>query len=392
MQKKRFPFLSKERSSLKNESFFSKKKLGVIIFVLVVMLVVLSFFFYLKNSDYDSLKKEYSSFVVDSKNTIFSLNEKISLLEKNNSDLNKALINLNNAYDSLSSKSDKLEESYSTLKIEVEGTIKKIDEYKAEIQSSLDWFNYNSLLGKEGFSVLSKLKSNCKSENSKSCEINLGCFNLVNFEFLKYEYKNDLVTSNTLDKLQSVSQFIKNKGGDCEDFSLFFKAEYNSLTQSCEGKEIKLVAWVRKDNDRFWLNFDSSWYLPDAKKVYLSKENIFPAIVCGSMYDPRSKKINGHCVLAFSNKKIVSFQDISVLASVELIEPQSGEYLGFIGDDSGVFVISYLGGSVSSLSYIDTIITDNDFFIYKDGLWNNYAKFNDELSLKKEKLESLLEE
>lgn len=396
MHKKRFPFVSKESSSQKsasvfgykeNKSIFSQKILFGIIFVLFVIIVVLSFFFYLKNEDYNSLKNEHASFTSSSDNTIFALNEKISLLEKNNSDLNKALVNLNNAYDILSSKSDQLEESYSVLQTEVEGTIQKIEEYKVEIQSSLDWFNYNSLLGKEGFSVLSKLKSNCKSENSRECKINLGCFNLVNSKFINYKYKDDLVTSSSFDKLQSVSDFVKNKGGDCEDFSLFFKAEYNSLVDSCDGKKPNLFAWVENKGSKFWSNFSETWYLPDAKAQYLDVNNIHPLVVCGSIFDPQSQQVNGHCVLAFASRKIISVEDIFVLEDSELIEPQTGQYLGFIGSDSGVFLVSL---NSSSLSYIDTLITDNDFFIFRNNEWSNYKKFGSELFIDKNSLESLI--
>ena len=138
---------------------------------------------------------------------------------------------------------------------------------------------------------------------------------------------------------------------------------------------------------KIWSNFDNSWYLSNAKQQYLDTLNIYPVVVCGSIFDPQTSIVNGHCVLAFASKKIISAEDIVVLNSSELIEPQTGEYLGYVGSDSGVFLISE---NPSSLSYIDTLITDNDFFIFRNNEWSNYAKFGSELIEDKNSLEALI--
>jgi hypothetical protein len=352
----------------------------------VLLLLVCVELLVLTIDSFEGVKREYSEFSANSSSKISSLNSFIFLLNQTNFDLNSSLINLNRKYNSLSSKANALESSYSDLKEEVDKTISKIDSYEKEIQSSLEWFNSNSTLGSGTSFILSKLKSNCKKESRNACKINLGCFHLVNSEFIEYKYKNDLVTSNTLDKLQSISEFISNKGGDCEDFSLFFKAEYNSLVNTCSS-DVSLFAWEREGGNKFWANFDSSWYISNADEVYLSKENIFPIIVCGAIFDPQSKKVNGHCILAFSSKKISSFEDISVLNSAELIEPQTGEYLGFVGEDSGIFLISEKS---NALSYIDTLITDSDFFIFRNNDWANYERFGNDLNIQKENLNLLI--
>lgn len=356
------------------------------ILILVVLLVVYIGLLVFSNISSENLKKEYSAFVAGYDSKVSSLNSIIFSLNKENSDLNSALNKLNGEYNSLSSKNNALEYSYSNLKDEVDSTISKINDYQIEIQSSLDWFSSNSVLGNHE-NILLNLKSSCKKETSKVCQINLGCFHLVNSEFINYKYKDDLITSNVSDKLQTISEFIKNKGGDCEDFSLFFKAEYNSLIESCNGKKPTLFAWVEKKGSRFWSNFDNTWYLENATQKYLDKNNVFPVIVCGSIFDPNTGQVNGHCVLAFANKKIVSSEDISVLNSAELIEPQTGGYLGFVGNDSGIFLVS--NDSVHS-SFINTLITDNDFFIFSNNEWSNYALFGEELDNDKNSLENLI--
>lgn len=357
----------------------------IILFLLLITSVVLIF---LINSSLEKLKKEYNDYVTLTSSNIDSLNKKIIELNNEKSDLNKSFIKLSLDYSSLFVKANELESSYFNLKEEVDNTLIKIEDYEKQIQSSLEWFNNNSFLNTTDSKIISKLKSNCRKITSNGCQINLGCFNLVNSEFINYKYKDDLVTSNTVDKLQSIEEFIKNKGGDCEDFSLFFKSEYNSLTEYCSDKPLVLFAWVSEKNSRFYANFNETWYLSNAQKKYLNKENIYPVVVCGAIFDPNVQVINGHCVVAFANKKIISFEDISALNSAELIEPQSGAYLGFVGDDSGVYLISQ---NSSSQSYINTLITNNDFFIYKNEEWVSYSKFGEELDDQKEKLFELVE-
>lgn len=335
----------------------------------------------------NKLKSEYELFVVKSNNSITALNATIAELNQTNSSLDANLLELKGKYESLSSSNSDLTQSYSQLKSEALGTISKIDAYESEIQKALEWFKENSVLSSLEINALVNLKSNCKEIVSQNCEINLGCFNLVNSEFVNYKYKSDLSALNIDDKLLSLSEFVKNGGGDCEDYTLFFKAEYNSLLNSCEKKVPVLFGWVESKGSTFWANSSNTWYLPNAEKKYLNKENIFPVGVCGPMFDPNTNKVNGHCVLAFANKPILSFSDISTLLSAELVEPQSGEYLGFVGKDSGIFLVTDFA---KSTSFIDTLITDNDLFLYREGAWNNYSEFRSELVLRKNSLSAVL--
>jgi hypothetical protein len=370
-------------------SVFPENKIKLMAFILLFFCLIFLILFILTSASLDAVKKEHSIFVSNSSNTISSLNNAIFDLTKTNSNLTNSLIDLNIKYTLLSSKTDSLESSYADLKKESDLTIAKIEDYQTQIQSSLDWFNLNSTLGETHENILLNLKSSCKKETSKNCQINLDCFSLVNSKFINYKYKDDLATSDSLDKLQSIEDFIKNKGGDCEDFSLFFKAEYNSLVDSCNGKKPNLFAWVEKKNSTFWSNFENTWYMDNATIKYLDSNNIFPVVVCGSIYDLQTDKINGHCVLAFVSKKIIYAEDIFILNFAELVEPQTGKYLGFVGSDSGIFLVS---DNSFVDSYIDTLITDEDFFIYKNNEWVNYAKFGVELSNDKNSLEQLLKD
>jgi hypothetical protein len=63
--------------------------------------------------------------------------------------------------------------------------------------------------------------------------------------------------------------------------------------------------------------------------------------------------------------------------------------LGVVGEDSGIYLASE---GLLSNSYIDTLITEADFFLYRDGKWNNYSEFGLELARRKSALMDLLSE
>jgi len=371
------------------KSFFSKRVLSIILVLFLLFSILLLFFVFSLSEELSTLKLKHDVFVFESNSKISSLNENIFVLEKEKNGLNLNLANLQDLYNSLSNSNAQLNKSYSELKSEANTTIAKIEDYEIEIKKSLDWFGANSVLDNSRERILLNLKSSCLEKSSSRCEINLGCFFLVNSEFLNYEYKFDSATSGVVDKLQSVNDFVKNGGGDCEDYSLFFKAELNSLAEECLSSEVSLFGWVEKNNNTFWANTSKSWYLPNADKKYFDKNNLFPIVVCGSMFDPKSNEINGHCVIALTKSRIVSFSDISSLNFAELVEPQTGEYLGVVGGFSGIYLASE---NLVSSSYIDTLITDADFFLYRGGKWNNYSEFGVELAQRKSALMGLLGE
>lgn len=372
--------------------------------ILVLLIIIMFLFFNLNNviEQKNILEKEFFLFKENSLNEITGLKENIFLLEKNNSDLEFALNQLQLAHNQLRDSSQKLDVSFMELKKETNLTIQKIVDYENEIQTSMEWFKTNSYLSQKQRNILLDLKANCFQKNMSSCEINLACFHLINKEFQNFKYLNDERTSNKLDKLQSIEQFVTNKGGDCEDYALLFKAEYNSLLNDCfnEGKKIRLFAW-EKGNTRFWLDNSSTWYFEDAKKVFLEEGYVHPVIVCGNMFDLQSGEINGHCVIAFTKKEVNDINDMLELNLSPLIEPQTGFYLGRINSDPGLKMIdilinetqltdeSKLESIIKFESYINTIITNQDYFLYTTH-WNNYATFKKQLDEKKILLENIL--
>ena len=106
---------------LKNKSFIW------LISCFVIILVLLGYIFYL-NSNLSHYKS------------------KAAELEVKFNDLSENLQTLNQNYDSLNEDYSDLEQSNEIIKSEVDKVITRIDDYKSEIQTSMEWFRTNSEL------------------------------------------------------------------------------------------------------------------------------------------------------------------------------------------------------------------------------------------------------
>lgn len=325
---------------------------------------------------------------IDLKNQISNYQKEILILEKNIVELNQKIdiansnwINLNNTNSNLSANLNNAEEII----------IKKNEElldYENKISSSMNWFRENSYLNT---SIVSERKieketyGECVVEDEKSCNINLGCFYFVidKKNQLKYKYDNALELGQE-DKLSSILEFLENKGGDCEDYSLFYKAQFNSMVKRCENKSLILKSYSFKYGENkkrnFYLDIDKKWYIPN---VYVNKfENLnYSYIVCGDMYDLNTDTINGHCMVAFSEEKIKSIEDISLLSYSILIEPQTGEYLGLLDDDSEIFILENGDAIDDYYNSIWAIISDDDYYLYDETQlkWYSYGSMKNKL-------------
>jgi hypothetical protein len=375
----------------KRRFWFYPLTLGVFVFFVAVLAFAVIIQFgqiSLLQNELTLAKSEHVDYVTKAELKIGELNSDIADLTLQNAKMQSMYVDLSRKYADLESKNASISSSYETLKSEAQVTLSKVDSYKKEIQSSMDWFNTNSALSSSQSNVLTYLNSNCYKVVGNECQINLGCFYFVNNKLMNFAYALDTVTSNAADKLQSLDSFYTNRKGDCEDFSLFYKAEYNSIVKKCGANSPSLSAWVEDSSKKFDVTSAGTWYLPNAAGRTLQKENKNPVVVCGSMFDLQSGQIGGHCVIAFAGKKIKSVSDIDSINSAELVEPQNGMYLGKVGQEAGVYLTD---SSRTHSSYIDTIITDGDFFIFRDGSWNSYSDFLVQLSSARTSLQNLVE-
>ena len=336
------------------------------------------------NSSYSQLRSEYSKLNI-SLNKLrvdyVSLNDSYNLL-------NSELAQLNVSYSSLNT-------SYVSLQIETEDLLDKIDGYQKNIQDSLSWFNFNSNI--QGINdtlkeeqVYYNLRDNCYKIEDGKCRIKTACFYLTNERFLGLEYRSDVTTTGKVDKLVSLHDFVKNWGGDCEDYSLFYKAEINHVLEKCNmsASNIVLEGYVPKVGEtEYFVNFPNTFYLDNVEAVELKQNYIYPNVVCGGIYDLNTDQVSGHCIIAFTSSKINSTSEIHAkLSKAPMIEPQTGEYMGLINDaSSGIYLVSEEG---EHTSYINMIVTDQDLFLFEEntGAWTGYAEYGNELEVMKEKI------
>lgn len=368
------------------KSSFDKKYLYVTIIVLLGLIIFLFFRINSMSKAYSELALEYDYYKQEAVLHMKQLEGNIASLKTN-------LQNLNETY-------SKLSQAYNVLKKEVDSTIEKIEFYEQELQESMEWFKNNSILDKseEQSRIRDYLKRTCLKKENDKCYIKLGCFYLINLNELGFEYKKDVKTTGEEDKLQSLSEFIENEGGDCEDYSLFYKAEYNYLLEQCgetSSSNIILDAWTTslERGDMYWLDFDSVWYINYASGVTLKQTYIYPNVVCGNFYDLNTGEISGHCAIAFTKDKIESKQDIEELDGAPIIEPQNGGYMGVINyEPSNIYLLTKHNYNNPPESYIYEVITDNDLFLFsgEHEEWLSYSIFDQELHSKKEELLNLV--
>jgi len=194
---------------------------------------------------------------------------------------------------------------------------------KNSIETSISWFKDNSYI--HNLNVQEKLNK-CIND----CNINLNCIGTVNRTELFITYKEDILYTGKNNHLTSIDEFINNKGGDCEDFALFFKAEYNYLISRG--------------------NTCNEWYNIDYYNEYYVISNGDLNVNCAQ------NNITAHCVNSIKSNKT---------NSLIYIEPQYGEFIEFTDE----FI------------YPTKIITDDDFYLrnFDNGTWYNFSDILNEL-------------
>jgi len=378
-----------------NMNLIFKKYLSSILTGLIVIIILLVIIVIFQNNKII----EHQNIIEQKDNQLINLNNINDELNKSFISNNLTLTKLNTTYSNLEGNYSILEQNYSFLKAETNNLILKVETYKIEIEESFSWFRINSYLNEsiDEKSTKRKIDSNCYEIKSDGCHIKLGCFYLINSEKLNLEYKYDYETTNSEDKLMSLIDFLKNKGGDCEDYALFFKAEFNYAKNMCQDKNIILEGWTypveKEEESKYWLNFQKTWYLDDVKRIEFENFN-YPNIICGNLYDPVLDEISGHCMIAFTNHEIKNISDLIYLNNAYMIEPQDGSFQGNLNkENSGVYLLNeevWYDDRIKSWVY--SIITDNDYFLFnEDSLsWSSYSLFMDEFTIKQSELRNFI--
>jgi hypothetical protein len=386
------------------------KKNIILLTLLIILLISSIIVILIMNSNNSSLEQANNLLQTqliqetqEHEQTKLQLQSELTGLSQTNTELTENLTNLDISYAELNESHTFLEERFEGLKTEVNDVIIKIQDYEDELQDSMQWFNDNSKLDilDSDYAIKKYLETKCIMKSHGRCRIKTGCLFLINTEKMDLEYKYDIQTSNEVDQLQSLNEFVDNGGGDCEDFSLFYKAEFNYLLEYCEDideSDIFLEAWVSADDiyDKYALDFNRNWFILGGEEIDLPKNYIYPNIICG-LLPTSSGSVSGHCVIAFTEQKITSTDNLDLLDKAPIIEPQTGHYMGLINDESSYIYLltnSYYNEVKNTYSnpYIYEVITDDDLFLFsfEEEDWLSYSGFYEELSDKEQELRSII--
>ncbi|MCX8202565.1 MAG: hypothetical protein N3G74_02045 [Candidatus Micrarchaeota archaeon] len=368
----------------------------------IIVLFVLNVYQYL---NYNSLKQLHINYVEKTDADIAKLNSEKQELNRelqqlfakyeNKTAENKILeqkylslewnyTKLNESYNLMIENYTLLSKEYQNLKEEATTLLISLDKYAARINESMSWFSKNSNIDNIDSSLKTSLEDDLKTEcykiNFDECTIKTACLLLVNDEFYGLKYISDTSLYGKTDKLSSLNEFLSNRGGDCEDYSLFYKAEINHILDKCRGKKIIIESYIPIDNGkRYFINKRDTWYIRDAEAKPLKDGNIYPYVVC-YLTEPYL----GHCVVAFSKHKINESSQINLLEGAELVEPQDGSYLGEIGRTVRLPI------KPDQLNELMIVISDNDLYSYDEDGWTGYQDFFSKIKAMKTELQTYL--
>jgi len=284
---------------------------------------------------------------------------------------------------------------YEKEKAAVEETIAELLIFEEEVNNSIQWFKENASFNtgeKEDF-MKRMLRENCYYTSQGSCRVKTGCIYFINWHYLDLRYGYDLN-----DKLQPVNQIIQSEKGDCEDYSLLFKAELNDLASTCNTDKIEVESYtytppenaLDNPNLKYFVDKQKLWFLEQAWPIKLTGYH-YPVVVCGLIYDLQTGKAGGHCVIALTQEKITNSTQLQTeLDQAPMIEPQSGEYMGKINADSQI-QLNQNGEKKSEGSNIYLVITDNDHYSFDSEKlkWKGYNDYLEDIETQKQELESL---
>ncbi len=247
---------------------------------------------------------------------------------------------------------------------------------EASINASMAWFRINAQFPPnyswKADIYVKRVLSDCVEGN----ELNMGCMSyLMENTAFAIHYRTDFASTGKADFLQSVKQTIDSGWGDCEDYSLIFKAALNSAKALQPG--LQAVAWAPGGTRNFYIYPKESlvmkedvsyWYVPNAHKVNLgSIDSLHPFVVCY-----RLNQNAGHCTVALSDSPIPSSQQIGGLSGARVFEPQIGEYLGTVGSEFGICNPSYCFERAGA---IQIAISDSDLYKFEGGKWAGYSDY-----------------
>jgi len=358
-----------------------KEKLHIM-YGVVILLALLILYFYLESSSWRTYSEELETKNVNLNETLVltesRLNNEIdslnSELETTKQNLNETGSSLEQCYSDLDERSSELEvclsrneelgEFLSETSDELENLSAQLDAFEAQIKQSMSWFTNNSDM--DTLSMSFKYQVDKCTTNTV---INAACIPIVMKEEKHWSYKRD----EELDDLLSLEEMSLNNGGDCEDWSLYFKAAYNYL--KAEDRPERYLLSVVPGIGDFQIYGDHYYTGAEGKEVGTTDDYVY--IIC---YD-------SHCIVAISDQKIKNSGDIYKLRGAPAIEPQNGQYMFTIGN--------LLAPDICSPQYCDysdiwIVITDDDIYdFHYNWQWTSYKDYHEAAVYYKQRVDAM---
>ncbi|MCX6771754.1 MAG: hypothetical protein NTX79_06895 [Candidatus Micrarchaeota archaeon] len=250
---------------------------------------------------------------------------------------------------------------------------------ESTINSSIAWFRGNAYMPKDfGFiadagqqrvmaGFIPRIESDCVDSGS----LNLACIShLMENTAFSIHYRSDTVAGSE-DHLQSVKETIGLGWGDCEDYSLILKAILNSVRK--DNASLSIVAWQPADSGEFRVypketpgESGAFWVYKNAKGAPMGSPR-HAYVICYSV-DAQT----GHCTVALSDADVQSSNQVPSLQGAYAFEPQSGRYLGKLGESLSICTHS---GCKNMGGVVWLVISDSDLYIYGENGWEGYADY-----------------
>ncbi len=318
-----------------------------------------------------------------------SLRETRSELDETREALSNTSTELNHTKQELAERNEELEateeELNQTLDL-LEGTRDEFQQLKEEvldieesINASIQWFRGNSMAPSSLDYFMARTKAKCVDDR----ELNLGCVPFVMEDRLGFVYKQEYP-----DRLYSIEEMVSNRGGDCEDYSLFLKAFLNSFKEIDGG--VKLKGWTESPGSEFVIYETSEryWYYEGEEVYFGFLRDLEPYVICYTTeYTP--PLIEGHCIIALSDEEISSADDLENIDGSVTFEPQDGRYKGVVGEDFHLCREGELfcDTNVNSIFFV---ITNDDLYQFVEGEWKNYRLYQQSASDFREGIKDVL--
>jgi len=310
--------------------------------------------------DYSLLAKKYEKSQSDLASTE-------SLLLQSNSELELTQAQLLQTEQALNESRQNLEGQQQ----KANALISELNQLENTINGSIAWFKDSAYMP-ENYTwtadiFMSRVMSDCVDKGN----LNLACIShLMENTAFAIHYRED-VESGSEDHLQSVKETIGLGWGDCEDYSLIFKAILNSARK--KNASLNIVAWQPAESGEFRVypketpgESGAFWVYSNAKAANMGSPS-HAYVICYSV-----DEASGHCTVALSDIDVQSSSQVSLLQGAYTFEPQSGRYLGTLGESLSICTSGYCKNTGGK---IWMVISDFDLYIYGENGWQGYADY-----------------